>query len=155
MPSAVVVYDSWYGCTRAVAEEVARGLSADGRVATIVTHVKDTTPEHVVDHDVIVIGSPNHFGSPTPRARDLVQKLRAFDLRGKRLAFFDTCFVRDRGKAMSKLETLLRERNPMLSPPFLGLSVAVEGTRGPVLPGEMSHARELGRTIRASLAITV
>ncbi len=153
MPTAVIVYDSWYGCTKAVAEEIARGLSYDGRLATVVTHVKDTTPEHVRDHDVIVIGSPNHFGAPTVRVRDLVRKLRGFDLRGKRVAFFDTCFATDRGKAMGKLESLLREQNPLLSPPFLGLSVVVEGTRGPVMAGEMGKARELGRTVRTSLAI--
>ncbi len=153
MPSAVVVFDSWYGCTKAVAEEIARGLSADGRVATIVTNVKDTTAEHVRDHDVIVIGSPNHFGGPTPRVRDLVRRLRAFDLRGKRVAFFDTCFASDRGKAKGKLEAMLREQNPFLSPPFLGLSVTVEATRGPLMPGEMAKARELGGMIRSTLAI--
>ena len=155
MRSAVVVYDSWYGCTRAVAEEIARGLSADGKVATVVAHIKDTTPEQVRDHDVIVIGSPNHFGAPTPRARALVQRLRGFDLRGKRIAFFDTCFARDRGKALASLEAQLRERNPMVTPPYLGLSVVVEGTRGPIVAGEMSHAGELGSSIRSSLALTV
>ncbi len=154
MATAVVVYDSWYGCTKAVAEEIARGLSFDGRLATVVTNVKDTTPEHVRDHDVIVIGSPNHFGAPTVRARELVRQLRRFDLRGKRVAFFDTCFASDRGKAMSKLESILRDQNPMVSPPFLGLSVTVEATRGPVMAGEMGKARELGRTVRTSLAIS-
>jgi flavorubredoxin len=153
MPSAVVVHDSWYGCTKAVGEEIARGLSADGRVGTIVVHVRDTTPQQVLRHDVIVIGSPNHFGAPTVRTRELLRQLRTFDLRGKRVAFFDTCFASDRGKARGKMEAFLRERNPFVSPPFLGLSVVVEGTRGPVLPGEMGKARELGHMIRTSLPI--
>lgn len=154
MPSAVVVYDSWYGCTKAVAEEIARGISAEGQVPTVVTHVKETTPDHLARHDVIVIGSPCHFGMPTPRVRELLKKLRAVDLRGKRLAFFDTCFATDRERVTGKMESMLREKNPFVSPPFLGVSILVEETRGPVVPGEMGKARELGRTIRTSLLLS-
>ena len=154
MPSAIVVYDSWYGCTKAVAEEIARGISAEGQIPTVVTHVKDTTPTHLTHHDVIVIGSPCHFGAPTPRIRELLRKLRTIDLRGKRLAFFATCFSTDRGRVTGRMENMLREKNPFVSPPFLGLSVLVEETRGPVVPGEMGKARELGRTIRTSLLLS-
>ncbi len=154
MASAVIVYDSWYGCTKAVADEIARGLSGEGRIPTVVAHVKDTSPEQLLRHDVIVIGSPCHFGAPTPRIRDLLQKMRTLDLRGKRLAFFDTCFSSDRGRVTARMETMLRNRNPFVSPPFLGLSVMVEETRGPVAPGEMGKARDLGRTIRTSLLLS-
>ena len=40
-----------------------------------------------------------------------------------------------------------------VTPPFLGLSVAVHGSRGAILPGEISHCRDFGRSIRESLAI--
>ena len=154
MPSAGGGYDSWYGGTTAAAEEIARGISSEGQIPTVVTHVKDTTPSHLAHHEVIVIGSPCHFGAPTPRVRDLLRKLRTIDLRGKRLAFFDTCFSTDRGRVTGKMEHMLREKNPFVSPPFLGLSVLVEETRGPVVPGEMGKARELGRTIRTSLLLS-
>lgn len=155
MPTAIVVYDSWYGCTQTVAEEVARGLSADGRIPTVVTNVRDTTPEQVLHHEIIVLGSPDHFGEPTTRIQALLRSLRSRDLRGKRFAFFDTCFQSDRGKVTAKMEAALRDRNPLISPPFLQTSVVVEGAHGPIRPGEISKGRALGQMIRTSLALPV
>ncbi|MGD0250664.1 MAG: flavodoxin family protein [Thermoplasmata archaeon] len=153
MPTAIVVFDSWYGCTQTVAEEIARGLSADGRIPTVVTNIRETTPEQILHHDIIVIGSPDHFGTPTSRILTLLRSLRQSDLRRKRFAFFDTCFASDRGKVTAKMEAALRTRNPMISPPFLQISIVVEGARGPIRPGEISKGRALGQTIRTSLAL--
>ncbi len=152
MPKAIVVFDSGYGCTRAVAEEIARGVCADGRIPTVVSPVRETTPEHVLHHDIIVLGSPDHSGAPTPRMTALLRSLREADLRGKRFAFFDTCFANDRGKVTAKMEATLRDRNPMVSPPFLQISVIVEGARGPIRPGEISKGRQLGQRICTNLS---
>jgi flavodoxin len=154
MTTAIVVYDAWYGLTKAVAEEVARGLSADGRVATVVTNIKEVSTRQVLEHDIIVIGSPHRPGGPTNGIRTMLEELRTFDLRGRRFAFFDTCFFRDHGKAVGKMEAILRDRNPFISPPFMGLSVIVGSPHGPIMPGELSKCRELGRSIRTSLSIS-
>ena len=154
MTTAIVVYDSWYGCTQTVAEEVARGISADGRVPTVVANVKTVDAAHVLAHGIVVVGSPNHQGGPTPRIRRLLEELRGRDLRGRRLVFFDTCFAHDHGKAVGRMEAILRDRNPFVSPPFMGLSVIAQSPRGPLLPGELSKCGELGRSVRTSLAIT-
>lgn len=153
MVTALVVYDPWYGCTKAVAEEVARGLSYDGRVATVVSNLRDSAAKQILEHEIIVIGSPDYHGGPSPLVARLLDDLRTRDLRGKRLAFFDTCFVRDRGKVTGRMETALRHHNPFVSPPFLGLSVVVKYPHGPLLPGELSKCRELGRSIRATLPL--
>jgi flavodoxin len=154
MTTAIVVYDAWYGCTKVVAEEVARGLSADGRVATVVANLKEVDARQVLEHDIIVVGSPNHLGGPTNRIRQLLEEFRTFDLRGLRFAFFDTCFGPDHGKTVGRMEAILRDRNPFVSPPFMGLSVIVRSPRGPIMPGELSKCRELGRSIRTSLPIS-
>jgi flavodoxin len=154
MTTAIVVYDAWYGCTKVVAEEVARGLSADGRVATVVANLKEVSARQVLQHDIIVIGSPNHLGGPTNRIRQLLEEFRTFDLRGLRFAFFDTCYAQDHGKTVGRMEAILRDRNPFVSPPFMGLSVIVRSPRGPIMPGELSKCRELGRSIRTSLPIS-
>ena len=154
MATAIVVYDPWYGCTRMVAEEIARGLSADGRVGTVVANVKTVDLSHVLAHDIIVVGTPSRRGAPTPLIRNLLEQLRGSDLRGRRLAFFDTCFASDHGKAVGRMENALRSGNPFVSPPFLGLSVIAERPHGPILAGELSKCGELGRSIRTSLAIS-
>jgi flavorubredoxin len=149
MVTAIVVYDPWYGCTQTVAEEVARGLSADGRVATIVANVRSVTPQQLLAHEVIVIGTPSRRGAPTPRIRRLLEELRSNELRTRQFVFFETCFAPDRGKAIGKMESMVRDSNPFLSMLFLGLSVVVRSPRGPILPGELSKCRELGRSVRA------
>lgn len=154
MTTAIVVYDAWYGCTKVVAEEIARGLSADGRVGTVVANLKEVSARQVLEHDIVVIGSPHRPGGPTDAIREMLEEFRTFDLRGRRFAFFDTCFIRDHGKTVGKMEGILRNRNPFVSPPFLGLSVIVRSPRGPILPGELSKCRELGRSIRTSLPIS-
>lgn len=153
MPTAIVVFDSWYGCTQTVADEIARGLSADSRIPTVVTNIRETTVEQILHHDIIVIGSPDHFGTPTSRILTLLRALRQADLRQKRFAFFDTCFASDRGKVTAKMESALHNRNPMISPPFLQISIVVDGARGPIRPGEISKGRALGQMIRTSLAL--
>lgn len=153
MATAIVVYDAWYGCTQAVAEEVARGLSSDGRVATVVANVKTVNARQVLGHDIIVVGSPDHDGRPTERIRRLLEQLRTVDLRGRRFVFFDTCFGPAHGRAVGKMEAILRDRNPFVSPWFLSLSVLVRRPHGPLLAGEISKCRALGHSIRTGLAV--
>jgi len=153
MATAIVVYDAWYGCTKTVAEEVARGLSADGRVATVVANVKTVSPRQVLTHDVIVVGSPNRGGGPTQRVRRLLEVLREVDLRRRRFAFFETCWGPAHGRAVGKMEAILRDRNPFVFPSFMSLSVALLGPRGPIRPGGLSQCYALGKSIRTGLAI--
>jgi flavodoxin len=155
MTTAIVVYDAWYGLTKVVAEEVARGLSADGRVATVVANLKEVSPAQILEHDIIVFGSPHRPGGVSKGIRAMLQEFRTYDLRDRRLAFFDTCFPRDHGRAVAQMEAILRDRNPFVSPPFLGLSVSIHRPRGPILPGELSKCQGLGRSIRTSLPISV
>jgi flavorubredoxin len=153
MTTAIVVYDPWYGFTKSIAAEVARGLSEGGRVATVVADLRDVPVDHLLEHEIIVIGSPHRPGGPSPELCRLMENLRSFDLRGRRFAFFDTSPGRSRGRTVAKMESMLGDLNPFVSQPFLGLSVAVHGSRGSILPGEISHCRDFGRSIRESLSI--
>jgi flavorubredoxin len=153
MTTAVVVYDPWYGCTKNIAAEIARGLSEGGRIATVVSDIRYVDVDHLLEHEIIVIGSPHRPGGPSREVCDLLRSLRSFDLRGRKFAFFDTSPGRSRGRTLARMVAMLGELNPFVSPPFLGLSVAVHGARGPFLPGEISRCREFGRSIRQNLAI--
>jgi flavorubredoxin len=153
MTTAIVVFDPWYGCTQAAAEEVARGLSEDGRVPTVVASIASVGPGQVLAHEIIVIGSPSRRGAPTSRVRRLLEQLREVDLRGRMFAFFETCFVPDHGKAIRRMEAVLRDGNLLVSRQFLSVSVTADRPRGPVGPGELSKCRELGRSIRARLEL--
>ncbi len=64
---AIVVYESMFGNTRAIAEEVAAGLSKYGTAEAF--EVGDA-PE-ALDADLLVVGAPTHaFGLSRPSTRD-------------------------------------------------------------------------------------
>jgi flavodoxin len=58
---ALVVYESMYGNTRAIAHAVAQGLAASADVRT--TRATDVRPENVADADLLVVGGPTHAWS--------------------------------------------------------------------------------------------
>lgn len=153
MESAVVVYDPWFDCTRLAAEQIATGISLDGRVPAVVSHAHEVTARHVQEHDLVVVGSPDRHGAPTPIVAQLLTALRDFDLRAKRLAFFETTFIRSRGRTTARMAEILRRNNPYVLPPFPAVSVLVQRPHGPPLPGQLSICREFGRTSRMSLPL--
>lgn len=65
---ALVVYESMYGNTRAIAVDIAAGLSATHQVTLV--PVNRATPELVAAAGLIVAGSPTHMhGMPTGATR--------------------------------------------------------------------------------------
>jgi hypothetical protein len=54
----LVVYESMFGNTRAIAEAVASGLEGAEEVALV--PVRDVTPEQVKSADLVVVGGPTH-----------------------------------------------------------------------------------------------
>ncbi len=65
---ALVVYESMYGNTRAVATEIAAGLSATHEVTLV--PVSRATPELVAAADLIIVGGPTHLhGMSTANSR--------------------------------------------------------------------------------------
>ena len=65
---ALVVYESMFGNTRRVAQEIAAGLGT--RFAVSVVPVSEATPDLVEDVDLIVVGGPTHVhGMASARTR--------------------------------------------------------------------------------------
>ena len=54
----LVVYESMFGNTRAIAEAVAAGLTEAAEV--VLVPVREVTPAHVHSADLIVVGGPTH-----------------------------------------------------------------------------------------------
>lgn len=65
---AVVVYESMYGNTHAVADAIGRGLAGSGEV--VVVPVAQAAPALVTDADLVVVGGPTHaHGMSRPSTR--------------------------------------------------------------------------------------
>jgi hypothetical protein len=67
----LVVYESMYGNTHLIAEEVANGLRAARHDVTVtVVPVADATPALVADAELLVVGGPTHVHTlPGPKSR--------------------------------------------------------------------------------------
>lgn len=162
---SLVVYESMFGNTRAVAEAVAEGLRRHGDVELV--EVGDA-PDAVEDVELLVIGAPTHaFGMSRPTTRDdAAQRARAVgtSLVSRRegvrewvarvrlpapigLAVFDTKVARPRlpGSAAKGIVKLLRGAPvDLLAVPRHFLVV---DTLGPLVDGETERAREWGTAL--------
>lgn len=68
---AVVVYESMFGNTHAVAQYIAEGIDTVGDGSTAVLAVGDATAEALADADFLVVGGPTHVhGMSSARSRD-------------------------------------------------------------------------------------
>jgi Flavodoxin domain len=159
---SLVVYESSFGNTRRVAEEIAGGLAAEGDVD--VFSVDDAVPA-LEDVDLLVLGGPTHVhglssrrsregaltqgarGEPGIGARGFIERLPN-GARGPRVAAFDTRAHKPVllvGSAARGIARRLREHGYMLAAD--PESFFVEGTPGPLEEGELERAKEWGRTL--------
>jgi len=166
---ALVVYESMFGNSAAVARAVADALAE--HMSTEVVEVASAPPEVPPDVDLLVVGAPTHAFSLSRRStraeahkqgaaagseeigiREWLGELP----RGRRvsaLATFDTRAERVRrmpGSAAAKAARIARDRG-------LGLAVArtsfyVADVAGPLLPDELDRARAWGADLAGLVA---
>lgn len=164
---ALVVYESMFGNTEAVAHAVGEGLSEEMEVdLREVAHA----PQAVTDFlTLIVLGGPTHAfslsrantradavrqGAPAERAdtglREWLGQLRKGP-HSELVATFDTRVDRVRrlpGSAAKKAQRLARDLGYA---PAGHASFYVSDTQGPLLPGELERARAWGRGLAADM----
>jgi len=162
---ALVVYESMFGNTRAIACAVADGLA--GRMDVDLVEIAEAPGR--VDADLVVAGGPTHaFSMSRPNTRqsaadqadgrELVSRgggLREWleqagpGLRGMSAATFDTKITRGHlpGSAARAAQKRLRRFGCRIVSP--AHSFSVQGTAGPLGDGELARARGWG----AELAI--
>ena len=159
---ALVVYESWFGNTRRVAEEVAAALKADGEVELL--SVDDPLPS-LENVDLLVVGAPTHvhgLSRPVSRKSAIEQRGREGDvgigMRGwleelppldvPPIAVFDTRAHKSAllvGSAAHVLARRLRRRGYRLAAE--PQSFFVTGTPGPLEEGEVERAGEWARSL--------
>ena len=162
--SALVVFESMYGSTAAIAEAVAAGM-AEVRVPVTVCEVGSAPvppPGTVVG--LLVVGAPTHQrGLSTPRTRDAARGESARTVSpgdgvrewldelvgrvaGQPVAVFDTALAgRLAGSAAHTMaKRLTKAGAQVVVPPE---SFTVSGRSSGLLPDELEHARSWGRSI--------
>lgn len=147
MVKVIAVYESKYGNTKLVAENIIEGMNEVGGIEASLRELKEVDLKDVPDHDAILIGSPNHMGGPTRGIKGFIDKLGKLQLEGKMFAVFDTYLGKDFEKAVNKMERRINEKIPGLKQIASGLSIKVQGMKGPIVDGELPKCREFGKKI--------
>jgi hypothetical protein len=169
---ALVVYESMYGSTHVIADNIADGLRAD-YVVTVVP-VGEATPELVAAADLVVAGAPTHLrGLSSARSRRMAAQAAAKDGSELRMdpdaggpgmqdwlkelghrdglaAAFDTRvngFALLTGRASRPIARLLKRHGYRLVAAPEGFLVCSHGT---LLEGQASWARRWGMIIAAA-----
>jgi len=147
MAKTMVTFESKYGNTKLVAENVVEGIREVEGIESVLSELKKVDLDGIADYDVILIGSPNHFGGPTRGIKKFIDKLGKLQLNGKSYAVFDTYIRADFEKAVKKMEKRMSEKASGLKRIVPGLSIRVQGMKGPILDGELTKCKDFGKKI--------
>ncbi|MFX1575386.1 MAG: flavodoxin family protein, partial [Promethearchaeota archaeon] len=121
----LIVYATKYGNTEKVAKLIAEGITSTGDNEVIVNNVKDIKLKEEASYDLILIGSPNHFGKHVGSIKKFINKLPQSQLKVNAYAVFDTYITADFEKAVKKMEEQISEVMPDLTLASPGLSIKV------------------------------
>jgi hypothetical protein len=167
----LVVYESWFGNTRELAETVAEALADEGDVTVL--SVDDPLPA-LDAFDLLVVGAPTHVhglssglsrkgaieqrgdeGDPGIGVRGWIDALPN-GARGPRVAVFDTRANKPVllvGSAARGISRRLRQRGYVLAAD--PESFFVHGTPASLDDGELERAAEWGRSLRSEVPAVV
>ena len=154
MVKVFVVYDTKYGNTKLVAEEIVEGMREEDGIETAIGNIEVVDFDLLADYGVILIGSPNHYGGPTKDVREFIDGLGKLNLEGKLFAVFARARKKSDfffEKAVKKMEKRIAEQVPDLKLMTSGLSIRVGGTKGPIVDGELPKCRDFGKKITYQL----
>jgi len=147
MAKIIVVYESKYGNTKLAAEKIVEGMTEISGVAAVLKELQEADQKQLADFDAVLIGTPNHMGGATKNIRKFIDNLGKLSLEGKIATVFDTYLGGDFEKAVKKMEKQISEKAPELKLTAPGLSIRVEGMKGPITEGELSRCGEFGAKI--------
>ncbi len=147
----LVVYQSKWGNTKTVAEKIAEGMNLTAGIETTVRSLNEVDADLIADSDALLIGSPNHIGKPTGGIKRFISRLGKFKVKTQGIAFFDTYIGKDYEKAVKKMEKHAAETLAGIKVLLPGLSIRVDGMKGPITEGELPKCVEFGTTVAACL----
>ena len=151
MAKVIIIYESKYGNTKLVAESIVEEMREVSGIETVLSELNEVDQNQLTEFDAILVGSPNHMGGTTRGIRKFIDSLGKLNLEGKLAAVFDTSFGRDFEKAVKKMEKQISEKVPGLKLVAPGLSIRVEGMKGPITEEELTKCREFGTRIATQL----
>ncbi|MGD8507012.1 MAG: flavodoxin family protein [Candidatus Bathyarchaeota archaeon] len=151
MAKVIVAYESKYGNTKLVAQTIIEGMKEVEGLEVVLSELREVDFDEIPEYDAILIGSPSHWGGPTRGVRKFIDKLGKLRLEGKLFAVFDTCLGGDFEKAVKKMEKRISEKISGVKRIAPGLSIKVQGMKGPLIEGELSKCKDFGNKIATQI----
>lgn len=146
----IVIYDTQFGNTEAVAKAVAGALGGEVKIQK----VKDANPADLSDYDLILVGSPTQGGRQTVATKAFLDTVKDGALKGKSVVAFDTRYktviVKLFGYAAGRIAGALKDKGGNLilpEEPFY-----VKGAQPKLLDGELERAKAWGKTLAETAA---
>lgn len=147
----LIAYDSQYGNTERIAQEIGEALSTLGRAQ--VRRVDAISPEMLSDVDTLFIGCPTQGWRSTAATQSFLRATPPDKLRRMQIACFDTRFQKPRwitGSAAKDVEKRLHEEGVELSAAPESFFVTHE--EGPLLNGELERAKTWATGVAREMA---
>ena len=140
---SLVIYDSFFGNTKLLAETIGKELGND----TKVMHVSDFKQEDLKGVSLLIVGSPILAWRPSEKTTAFLMSFGKDQLKGINVATFDTRMkIIIHGDATKKMSEMLAN---------LGAEIIVEpnwfivtGKEGPLAEGELERAKEWAKQIK-------
>lgn len=82
----IIIFDSLYGHTQAIAEAIGQGMTNGVKVI----NVKDVDPAELKGVGLLIVGSPTHGGRPSKRTQTFLKNIPDGSLKNVHVAAFDT-----------------------------------------------------------------
>jgi flavodoxin len=148
----IVIYDTKYGNTKRVAELIAEGIGEIGGIKPAVNNFKEIKNlKDLNNYDVLLIGAPTHFGAPSKAIMKFIDRFAKIPLQGKGFTIFDTYLGNDFELGVKKIEQKILEKLPSFHKIAPGLSVKVQGMKGPIIEEDIPKCKEFGQKISSLL----
>ena len=153
----VVIYDSYYGNTKIVAETIIDQLNSDGHESEL-RSVRKKYPESL-QGDILFLGSPIRMGSVTRRVKKYVKKLDKKTWKDKPIVIFTTILMQpdnatDKQKESREKYDIAAGRNLRDLARSEGFNaveshlwVDVKGNKGPLIETGIETTKQFTRDI--------
>ncbi|MFW9800283.1 MAG: flavodoxin domain-containing protein [Candidatus Thorarchaeota archaeon] len=151
MKLVLVVYDTQFGNTKLLAEEIAAGIEEAGDISCTLTKHSELSGQDIASSEGVLFGCPVHATTATRGIRGAIKKAAKAGLDGKLGAVFDTYMGAQRARAVKKMESEIKKRAPGMRLVTPGFTALVDGFRGPLNPAELPKAREFGKAFGVKL----
>jgi len=135
----LIVYDSVYGNTEKIAKAIGEAIVGEVKML----RADEANTSELKTYDLLIVGSPTHGGRPTPAIQDFLNGISEPDIKGVKVAAFDTRmsmrFAKIFGYAATRIADSLKKKGGTLIMPPEGFFVKDKGHEKSLEEGELER----------------